>query len=571
MKRVICTFICIVAIFSFVSTAMAQNLKISNMNQYSEVQVSEKYAVKDRNSDITNEKGYLEKKKLINKEIKFVEAFPNEVITVPETNHRFSNELPSGDNFTGGRWGNDVIIMTGSIDSPNIARIPGSDTIMFTTFSKNISSNNSRVYLYKVTFITNTNTSWDLLDSWLTDCDFPTPDIAVTNEYIYIVYSEGFTSDDWDVKIRKYSHSGYLEQSYYVAWTGSWEGHPSITTDVETWSSYPWIYVVWEKPGVGNEIYFQIFEEDDGISPVIDEPIHILGVSSIWNWEYPDIVFDNSGSNRVHVVCWHTYYNKICYRGALNFGNDPNDWEDVICWEPPSGYEYRLPHVDAQDDRVLIAWEKFDDSYCYQKFAWSTSGGLLEDNFILSGFSTEYYRPIPVISNTSDMWYMVKWKYQDGFKVYYNYTDNPSDDWYYQQISDNSYSSIPWYSFAGITFGDEYLNVIWGDGSTHIAFDSQQFVGIDENNNSTFVKELENFPNPFSTKTSIKYSLQRSSNVKIQIYNARGKLIETLIDSPMQAGIHTVDWSSKDISSGIYFCKLITENGSITKKMLFVK
>ena len=414
--------------------------------------------------------------------MKFVEAFPNEVITVPETNHCFSNEFPSSDNFSGGRWGDDVIIRTGSFDSPNIARIPGSDTIMFTTFSKNISSTNSRIYLYKVTFVTTNNTSWVLLDSWLTECDLPTPDIAVTNDYVYVVYSYGYSPDDWDVKIRKYSHGGYLEQTYCVAITGSWEGHPSITTDAESYPTMPWIYVVWEKTVSGKEIYFQIFEEEDnGISTVID-PIHILGVGSIWNWRYPDIVFDNSGSNRVHVVCWHTFYNKICYIGAIDYGYYSSDWGDVICWVPPSGYEYRLPHIDAQDDRVLIAWEKIYGSNCYQRFAWSTSGGMVEDNFTVQNFTAEYNRPIPVLSNTSSMWYMVKWKYQDGFKVYYNYTENPSDGWYYHQISDNGYGlgEPPWYSFAGTAFGDDKLNVLWSDGYTHIAFDSQQFIGIDE-------------------------------------------------------------------------------------------
>ncbi|MBC8526957.1 MAG: hypothetical protein H8D22_08915 [Candidatus Cloacimonetes bacterium] len=63
MKRVICTLICIIAIFFVITTVVAQNLQVSKKTQDSEVQVSEKYVVKDRNPDIPHEisyQGYLE-------------------------------------------------------------------------------------------------------------------------------------------------------------------------------------------------------------------------------------------------------------------------------------------------------------------------------------------------------------------------------------------------------------------------------------------------------------------------------------------------------------------------------
>jgi hypothetical protein len=109
-------------------------------------------------------------------------------------------------------------------------------------------------------------------------------------------------------------------------------------------------------------------------------------------------------------------------------------------------------------------------------------------------------------------------------------------------------------------------------------------VTVDDHSNYTYRQQYQlyqNYPNPFKTNASIKYSLPKSSDVKIQIYNVRGQLVETLIDEEKPADYYTVEWKAKDMSSGIYFYKLSTrggsafggetDNGSITKKMLLVR
>ena len=123
-----------------------------------------------------------------------------------------------------------------------------------------------------------------------------------------------------------------------------------------------------------------------------------------------------------------------------------------------------------------------------------------------------------------------------------------------------------------------------GCGYCHIAYYNDEYeiyalkyarraptTGVEEISIPMVFHLAQNYPNPFQSSTSIKYSLPKSSNVKIQIYNVKGQLVETLIDRPMPAGIHTVDWDGKDMSSGIYFCKFDTDNGSITKKMLLAR
>ena len=69
---------------------------------------------------------------------------------------------------------------------------------------------------------------------------------------------------------------------------------------------------------------------------------------------------------------------------------------------------------------------------------------------------------------------------------------------------------------------------------------------------------LENYPNPFNPETTIQYNLKKKSEVTLAIYNVKGQLVITLVNSFQEAGVHNTVWNGKDIngrdvSSGIYF------------------
>ncbi|MCK4359339.1 MAG: T9SS type A sorting domain-containing protein, partial [Candidatus Cloacimonetes bacterium] len=81
----------------------------------------------------------------------------------------------------------------------------------------------------------------------------------------------------------------------------------------------------------------------------------------------------------------------------------------------------------------------------------------------------------------------------------------------------------------------------------------------------------QNYPNPFSSTTSISYYLPKSDNMKLQIYNARGQLVETLVDNHETVGNHSLIWDVKNLSSGIYFYKLTTKDKTFIKKMILMR
>jgi hypothetical protein len=92
------------------------------------------------------------------------------------------------------------------------------------------------------------------------------------------------------------------------------------------------------------------------------------------------------------------------------------------------------------------------------------------------------------------------------------------------------------------------------------------------------VNSLEqNYPNPFNPQTTIAFSLKDRARVKIDVYNVAGELVKTLVDETRAAGSYSdVRWDGRNaanqpVSSGVYFYKLVTNNYSMTKKMVLLK
>jgi hypothetical protein len=91
---------------------------------------------------------------------------------------------------------------------------------------------------------------------------------------------------------------------------------------------------------------------------------------------------------------------------------------------------------------------------------------------------------------------------------------------------------------------------------------------------SEFPKEFalyQNYPNPFNPETSIQFDLPIQSSVNLSVFDLLGRKVATLVDEDRNAGTHTIRWNANAQSSGIYFFRLITSDGVISKKMTLIK
>ncbi|GAB5408503.1 MAG: hypothetical protein BalsKO_08680 [Balneolaceae bacterium] len=81
----------------------------------------------------------------------------------------------------------------------------------------------------------------------------------------------------------------------------------------------------------------------------------------------------------------------------------------------------------------------------------------------------------------------------------------------------------------------------------------------------------QNYPNPFNPSTLIPFGLNENSDVELTIYDILGRKVQTLVNETRTAGRYEVRFNARELASGIYFYKLVTNNGIQTKRFTIIK
>jgi len=81
----------------------------------------------------------------------------------------------------------------------------------------------------------------------------------------------------------------------------------------------------------------------------------------------------------------------------------------------------------------------------------------------------------------------------------------------------------------------------------------------------------QNFPNPFNPSTTINFSTKEYGNVVVKVFDLLGREIAILVDKELPAGLHTIDFSDENLSSGIYYYTLNAGSYHTSKKMMLLK
>ncbi len=86
----------------------------------------------------------------------------------------------------------------------------------------------------------------------------------------------------------------------------------------------------------------------------------------------------------------------------------------------------------------------------------------------------------------------------------------------------------------------------------------------------------QNYPNPFNATTSIRFSLAREGQASLSVFDLLGRRIKVLQSGKLTAGQHSFVWDGRDeaglaVTSGVYFYRLDTTEGALTRKMVLLK
>jgi len=80
---------------------------------------------------------------------------------------------------------------------------------------------------------------------------------------------------------------------------------------------------------------------------------------------------------------------------------------------------------------------------------------------------------------------------------------------------------------------------------------------------------LTNFPNPFFSQTTIHVFIPKKSQIRLTVFSLTGKILFEKIDQISAAGSRNFVWENQGLSSGVYICRLQTDDQIITRKMLY--
>ncbi len=216
----------------------------------------------------------------------------------------------------------------------------------------------------------------------------------------------------------------------------------------------------------------------------------------------------------------------------------------------------------------------------YKISAWVKTAGLNTDpDYIPSAVVGDHIRPRVALcySFMRDGW-ATDWPWISDQFMYVNQVDDSTDWTEYVAIAMAPEDAV------GITmrprFNHDATGTAWFDDLS-----VEEIIHITSVPDEPFVHEADipvqfsleqNYPNPFNPETSIRYTLQRSGAVRLDIYNLMGQRVRTLIDEYCSAGSYKVVWDGMDdrgnrAVSGVYIYQLRANDAVATRKMILLK
>ena len=83
--------------------------------------------------------------------------------------------------------------------------------------------------------------------------------------------------------------------------------------------------------------------------------------------------------------------------------------------------------------------------------------------------------------------------------------------------------------------------------------------------------KLNIVPNPVVSSTTISFSLGKTENVSIKIFDVNGKLISTIAETAFATGQHQLHWNAANVHAGVYLLRIDAGDYMETRKLVVVK
>ena len=200
-----------------------------------------------------------------------------------------------------------------------------------------------------------------------------------------------------------------------------------------------------------------------------------------------------------------------------------------------------------------------DVRYSFVGFAELTTGGFKEAIFYQNNEGSDFDDYCLIVNTQNNQIFEIALDSEESLPGIFSYYTNATT-----QNSNLDLEHLVIKDKLLLQFANHFE--IWGDGTS--GSDSEQ---LELDSMISKYTLINSYPNPFNPSTTVSYSLEAASHVKISIYDIEGKLVEILQEGIMTSGTHTINWNP-EVSSGQYFVQMEINDEQIqTNKVLFVK
>ncbi len=383
--------------------------------------------------------------------------------------------------------------------------------------------------------------------------------IADTNNILYVTYDYN-TGNPAMTLIHLKTFDGNQWSEPYVVSEGMYNSdHNKLCIDNNNR-----IYVFW---GYQNHWTNYRYYKDELWSDIIS-PYPELGVL-----ETMSLVVD--ADNNLHCIGWG-FYNNSPYVIYFSYIYD-NTWTDWALISPPTN----LGSVGGADIDIFttqlpaIAYRQKtyetgpnNDSTMYIFFngsIWSEPELVVNDPYEQT-ITIDPYNRVNILDRE---------KLETGMKLVHYQKIN---DIWQGYIVDNTIFYLGTISLLK-TAQKLYIAYYWSneEGEGDIRFSSYDIVtGQKELDKQNVIREVNIYPNPFKTKTTVEFTINKQRYIDISIYDLNGKHIKTLMNEYTNPGEYRLIWNGKgkngrEVNNGLYLVRLQSGRNIVTKPVEYVK
>ena len=294
------------------------------------------------------------------------------------------------------------------------------------------------------------------------------------------------------------------------------------------------------------------------------------GVSKIWYKEitFTDPVQLTSGDTEEGRLCWNSQSNAIYFEARI----DNEDWE--ICRK----------YLGSSDDEIL---QMTNDSYQDRVPVASPNGRWLA--FMTDRWGDEEIavfdlqtRIIIRLTESAGIDTPECWSPDSRWLCFYTERNGNGDIWLADMENPQSPVMTPLVESEG-----NDSNSCWSPDGMQIAFNSDRegtqdiwLLDVDlaanEDIQVAAPRKVSIYPNPFNPDTSIRFDLDQPAVTMVEVYDVRGRKVNTIMNTKLDAGTHTCRWDGKDYngttaSSGIYLFRIRSGSEQWVQRAMLLK